>query len=169
MRAGFQIDEALRCAAKGAVGFEPETALDGIRAVLDGDRRRGGELRAFSADDVIVIEFVGTDSNGYVERAGVGLIAGLEGTHAARDHLHLLLDNGVGEEVRRRIGLLFQCGEIAVEFLGKDVEEGRTLGEAGVSGQQAEGDHYYYRHYVVRITGVCERDGGIGDGGVGER
>jgi len=76
LRAGADLDQALGGQPVGAIGIEPDAALECERIVLDHDGGAVGELGAIAADSMIIIELRAAHADGDVEVAGPGFDSG---------------------------------------------------------------------------------------------
>ena len=128
---GFDVEQALGGQAVDAIGFGPEVATDGVRGIVDGDGGTGGELGRVAANPAVVVELGRSHTDADVEETFFAAIARIERAKGGRYAFPFLLRNGVGDEVRGRIGLGFERGEIAFEFAGKDLDERRRRGGLG--------------------------------------
>ena len=157
---GFDADEALGGGAIGAVGFQPEAALDGVGVVLIGEKRARGELPAVSPDLVVVVQLGAAHAHRHIERTALARIGGFHRAQCPGDGVELVLGYLVTHVVRRRVGLLFEDSVIAIEFLGHGVQQDRGLRRGdrrrGKQKQQAGGD---YGGQALRIS-----PGRMGDG-----
>ena len=117
--------------AIGAVGLQPETPLDGVRVVLEGQRGAGGELAAVAADAVVVVQFGAADPDGNIQRAALAAAVGRDGAERAGDRVVIVLGDLIAQEVRRRVGFFLENAEVAVQLLGHCIEQHGRLPEAG--------------------------------------
>ena len=98
-------------------------------------------MRAFASDQVIIIQLRTAHSNGDVERPVVALALALQNTEAGRDDFRLLFGDRVGHIVRRRIGLLFEDGEVALQLVIQDLRESLGRREHGEGKEQQQKRH----------------------------
>ena len=80
-------------------------------------------------DAVVVVQLGAADAHGNVQVAALAAAGGGDGAERGGNHVVFLLGDLVAQEVGRRVGLLFQNAEIAVQLVAHSVQDGGRLGD----------------------------------------
>jgi hypothetical protein len=133
----------LRGGAVDGISVHPQAALEGVGVIVEREEGAVGERGGVAADAVVVVELRGADAKRDVEGAGLRTV--LRGEHSAGggQQVRLLLSDGVGQEVGRRVGLRPEGGEVTFHFGGQDLHErrlGRGLG-GETDGKESKGNN----------------------------
>ena len=58
-----------------------------------------------------------------IEKAALLIIVKVDGAEGSRQRLPFIIGNRIVQVVRRRIGLLFEDAEIALQFVAEDIQQ----------------------------------------------
>ena len=122
------LNESLGGLAIGAVGFQPHALFDGDRNVVEADRRARRKLGALAANTMIIVQLRAANPERNIQVACPAATAVGNGTQSCRYAVGFLVGNFVADEVRGRIGFLFQNPKVTVEFFTKNFKD-RRLGK----------------------------------------
>src|SRR3974377_1654917 len=111
---------------------------------------------------MIVVERRAPHAGSDIEEADMTALFEGQRTHARRKDVGLLFDDGIVEEVGRRIGFLFESGVVPLQFLIQDLEQvGRLLAMSGPRSQRenrgtsSDGHETSGYQNVVRPNAAC--------------
>jgi hypothetical protein len=110
---------------------------------------------------MVVIELGTADAYGNVETARLRATIGSDSAKAGGNYRKILLGDGVGQEIRGRIGFLFESCEVSGQFFGEDPKHSGGLGAGARCAYQDgdEGDFIDSDHCDSRIAGDLETCG----------
>ncbi len=125
---GLDFDKPARRQFVRAVSFRPHFAPDGIRDIIERNRLALSIMPLVPIHRMVVVQLRRPHAQRDIEVAAVAPIARFDGAERSRQRLALLIGDRVVHVVRRRIGLLLQDGEIALQFIAQNIEQRRSRG-----------------------------------------